>query len=197
MYKQIWAACDVAGYFVYITEWAVSSLTQMCTQVVKENHKMAPNVSFSCLFYRCCASLSTCCDGCRLLAMGFGPLLPTGTRARVPQQPFGRQSQLLPSPHRLPLLQWVRRQQEPMWSGCLLQPKLSELPLAAGGKVWAQCYYKTGHPSSANMRSGQTASSWLWPRRKYFQRSIVCDHFFKCTGGMKVRSKCPSGRKHS
>ena len=143
----------------------MSSLTDMCTHVVKDIHKMASSVLFSCLCYRCRARLATYRDQCRLLAMGFGPLLSTGTRASLPQQPFGRQSQLLPSPHRLPLLHSVRRQQEahmpPMWPSCLLQPKLSELPLAAGGKVRAQCYYETGQPPSADMRSGQTASPGL------------------------------------
>jgi hypothetical protein len=141
----------------------VSSLTHMCTHVVKENPKMASSVLFSCPCYRCRARLTTYCDQCGLLAMGFGPLLSTGTRTSVPHQPFGRHSQLLPSPHRLPLLHSVRRQQEthmpPMWTGCLLQSKFSELPLAAGGKVRTQRYNETGQPPSADMRSGQTATS--------------------------------------
>jgi len=183
MYKQICAACKVVGYFLYIWEWAVSILTHMCTHVVKDNPKVASSVLFSCSCYRCGARLATYCDQCGLLAMGFGPLLSTGTRASVPQQPIGRHSQLLPSPHRLPLLHSVRRQQEthmpPMWAGCLLQPKFPELSLAAGGKVRAQRYYETGQPPSADMRSGQAASSWLWQRRKYFQRPIVLRSFLQ------------------
>jgi len=197
IYKQIWAACQVAGYFVYITEWALSSLTHMCAQVVKKNHKMASSVLFLCVCYRCCAKLATDCDQCRLLAMGFGLLLPTGTRASVPQQSFGRHRKLLPSSHRLPLLHSVRRQQEthmpPMWAGCLFQPKHSELPLAAGGKVWTQCYYETGEPPFADMRSGQTTSSWLWPRRKYLQRSIVLRSFLQVHGRSESKKQMSFG----
>jgi len=141
----------------------VSNLTHMCTHVVKENPKMASSVLFSCLCYRCRATLATYCDQCRLLAMGFGPLLSTGTRASVPQQPFGRHSQLLPSSHRLPLLHSVRRRQEThlqtLFTRNLLQYQDSKLPLAVGCSLPTQRYNKTGESAITHMWTGQVYST--------------------------------------